>query len=123
MTTDPENGHQPSSDLPPTSLVRPYVITGGRTRSSSDDLPIETMVRVTESAATTSLDFEREAIAARSVEPISIAELASALDLPLGVARVLASDMASEGLLHTGEAADPNDIALLTQLIEGIRAL
>ena len=106
-----------------TSLVRPYVITGGRTRALGTDLPLETVVRTTTAGTTASLNFEREAIANHCAEPQSIAELAGRLDVPLGIARVLVSDLVSEGMLLADGAADCSDASLIEQLIEGIRSL
>ncbi|MEM8924248.1 MAG: DUF742 domain-containing protein [Actinomycetota bacterium] len=116
-----------SDDLDTTSPeanpVRPYVITGGRTRSSSDDLPIETVVETTASTDAEQLGFERRSIAEHCRRPQSIAELAGLLDLPLGVARVLVTDMTAEGLLFAHEVVDPSDPAYIERLREGIRAL
>lgn len=105
------------------SPVRPYVITGGRTRAAKADLAVETVVETDDAAALADLDFERRAIAERCHEPLSIAEVASHLQLPLGVARVLVSDMADEGLLVAHDTADAADRALLERLREGIRSL
>ncbi len=105
------------------SLFRPYIIAGGLTRSTDDDLSIDTVVEIRSVALSARLDFEREAIVNYCAEPQSIAELASRLDLPLSVARVLVSDMTAEGILHRHQAADPFDRAFIEELIEGIRSL
>jgi hypothetical protein len=63
--------------------------------------------------------------------PVAIAEVASHLDVPLGVARVLVSDLADEGLLalHLPViATDPSGAAepepeLLERLLGGLRAV
>lgn len=103
--------------------VRPYVITGGRTRATESDLPIETVVQATGSVGSSELDFERRAIARLCAEPQSIADLAGRLDLPLGVARFLVSDMTSDGLLRTNGTADSSDPVFIARLIDGIRSL
>lgn len=105
------------------SLVRPYIITGGKTRASESDLPIEAVVATSAGAPTYLLGFERQAITRLCNDPTSIAEVASSLDLPLGVARFLVTDLTQQGYLDTQGTADANDAALLEQLIEGIRAL
>lgn len=116
-----------SDEEPPTidatSPVRPYVITGGRTRSVNADLAVETVVETKTTTMVEHLDFERRAIAEQCRQPLSIAELASHLELPLGVARVLVSDMADEGLLHAHDIADLSDHAFIKRLQEGIRSL
>ncbi len=103
--------------------VRPYVMTGGRTRSVETDLPMETVVQSAPAAASAPLDFERRAIADTCARPQSIAELSGRLGIPLGVTRVLVSDMTAEGLLTTHGAVDPSDPDSLRRLQEGIRAL
>jgi hypothetical protein len=56
-------------------------------------------------------------------EPLSIAEISSHLDVPLGVSRVLVTDMVFEGLLDSHDRADAYDVGFIEALIEGIRAL
>ena len=114
--------HSPGDDED-TSLVRPYIITGGKTRATASDLPIESIVATSEGAPTYLLGFERREITQLCVEPTSIAELAGSLDLPLGVARFLVTDLTQQGYLDTQGAANNSDTELLEQLIEGIRAL
>ena len=115
MTADEEQSNESSS-------VRPYVITGGRTRATSSDLPIETVVAA-DSDHKAPLAFERLAIFRLCATPQSIAELAALLDIPLGVARVLVSDMVADGLLRPHATANPSDAVFIQQLIEGIRSL
>ncbi|MCP3987786.1 MAG: DUF742 domain-containing protein [Actinomycetia bacterium] len=69
------------------------MVTGGRTRSAHDDLAP------------------------------SIAELAGQLNLPLGVARVLVSDMTADGILRRHRDSDPLDCAFIEELIKGIWSL
>ena len=107
------------------SLIRPYVLTGGRTRPEGPELPIESVVATSPTADLTALGFEQARLAAACMEPITIAELASALDVPLGVARILVSDLVTVGILdanptNDGSVASPQ---LIERLIEGIRAL
>jgi hypothetical protein len=112
----------------PGRLVRPYYMTGGRTRPAHDDLELETLV------STTSLGqispkvggVERRAIAALCRDLLSIAEVSARLDLPLGVARVLIGDMADEGLvtLHRPtNIGDRPDLALLQRVLYGLHHL
>ncbi len=117
MTSDESDSTDESS------LIRPYVMTGGETRATASDLPLETVVTVSEGVEFDDLGFERHDIATLCTKPTSIAELASRLDMPLGVARFLVSEMAAGGVLHTHETASANDPELLEKLIEGIKAL
>ncbi len=112
---------------PEAAGVRSYAITSGRSRGSVH-LEFEAMLQVTPAgmSATRGLAFERAAIVSlcRS-EILSVAELSARLRVPIGVIRVVASDLIVEGLL---EAFLPSlgvaeDIDLITRLIEGVRAL
>lgn len=105
------------------TLVRPYVITGGRTRATTSDLAVETVVTTAARTDASGLGFERGKIAQLCLEPLSIAEISSHLDVPLGVSRVLVTDMVSEGLLDSHARSDGYDVELIEALIEGIRAL
>jgi hypothetical protein len=107
------------------SLIRPYVLTGGRTRPEGPELPIESVVVTSPTADLSSLGFDQAQLATACAEPISIAELAAALDVPLGVARILVSDLVGAGILDANPTND-NSVAppqLIERLIEGIRAL
>lgn len=123
--------HDPTSDaLASRSLrVRPYALTGGRTRSSTD-LPLETIVRTTTHGASQlrQLSHERRNIANMCREPLAIAEISAHLHLPLGVARVLVGDMVTEGLLMTAQDAPTSpdarpDASLLERVLHGLQSL
>ena len=110
--------------------VRPYAITGGRTRPASElDLPLEALVRTTPrgQAALELLSMEWREIAVLCQRPVAIAEISARLRIPLGVGRVLVADMVAEGLLSAldrdaleGDAADP---ALLGRVLDGLRSI
>ncbi len=108
-------------------LVRPYTLTGGRVRSESNDFPIETLVVTTVPGQRqlTNLAHERRRIAELCQEPISIAEVAARIGVPLGVARVLVGDMATDGFVdvHRPHTTDRPDLKLLERVLGGIRAL
>jgi hypothetical protein len=103
-------------------LVRPFVITGGRTKAS-DSLRVETMVQ-TVAGDSGQAAFEAAAILELCRHPHSVAEIAANLHVPLGVARVLVSDLVAENrvIVHYN---DPVDIELstLTRMIERVRSL
>ncbi|MGI9603127.1 MAG: DUF742 domain-containing protein [Acidimicrobiales bacterium] len=109
--------------------VRPYALTGGRTRSSTD-LPLETIVRTTAHGASQlhHLNHERRRIADMGRDPLAIAEISAHLQVPLGVARVLVGDMVTEGLLMTAQAAQTSpdarpDASLLERVLNGLQSL
>ncbi len=109
-------------------VVPAYALTRGRTRSLGPDLPLETLVTATAVGLERieSLQVERRAIVELCVGPLSVAEIAAHLVVPIGVARVLVSDLASSGdlavhLPHGGEDERP-DAAILERLLDGLRA-
>ena len=112
-----------SDDTDEPSLLRPYIITGGKTKTGGADLPIEAIVVTAADAPTEKLGHERREITRLCALPTSIAELASTLDLPLGVARFLVTDLTEQGYLDAQGTATAYDTELLEQLIEGIRSL
>jgi Protein of unknown function (DUF742) len=117
-----------TGELPPRQpsahdFVRPFVITGGRTRANDTSLRVETMVQ-TVNDDKGHLTFEHARIVEACWEPRSIAEVAAELAMPLGVAMVLVSDLVEAGSLET-TYSDPVELELsaLTRMIERVRAL
>jgi hypothetical protein len=112
----------------PGPVVRPYAITGGRTRSRYE-LPIEALVYTTplgQQRGAGGLSLERQAIVGMCIRVRSIAEVAAGLRLPLGVARVLVGDMADEGYVGVHQPTDHGDtpdVALLERVLSGLRKL
>ena len=110
----------------PGRLVRPYAMTGGRTRPA-DDLELETLVSTTSQGETSlTLSLERRSIALLCRDILSIAEISARLDLPLGVVRVLVGDMSEEGLVTVHRPAsvgDRPDLALLERVLYGLRTI
>lgn len=109
-------------------VVPVYALTGGRTRSSGTDLPLESLVTVTDRAAwnTGALQLEYRSIISLAAVPISLVEIGAHLRVPVGVARVLVSDLAEAGYLtvHTPVASENGgpEPRLLVRLLEGLRA-
>ena len=103
-------------------VVRPYLLTQGRTRST---LPIETVVTsARQPDPRSALDDEHRAIVALCEVPSAIVEVSAHLSLPLGVARILVADLVETGWLGASETAGERpDISLVERLISGLRAL
>ena len=83
-------------------VVPVYALTRGRTRSHNGrDLPWEAIITSTNDGVRSlpRLRFEQSRIIAMCRRPVSIAEVAAELTVPVGVARVLVSDLYAEGLL------------------------
>jgi hypothetical protein len=98
--------------------VRPYAITGGRTRSTTD-IALETIVVTTRRGEEMSgrLTMEKGRI---------VAEISAYLSVPLGVARVLVGDMTEEGYVDFNRArpaGDRPDLKLLERVLDGLQAL
>jgi Protein of unknown function (DUF742) len=125
---DPSPGEPPSAETgDPRSLVRPYAVTGGRTRPRYE-LAIEALVSVAPYPPRdiTTLTPEYKAIIDLCRAWRSVAEVSALLRLPLGVARILIADMAHEGLLrlHQSRPADEQpDLRLLERVLSGLRKL
>jgi hypothetical protein len=109
-------------------VVPAYALTRGRTRSAGPDLPLEALLTATEYGLRrfSGLQAERRTIVELCAGPLSVAEIAAYLRIPLGVARVLVSDLASSGYLavHLPQTADDErpDAAILERLLDGLRA-
>lgn len=104
-------------------IVRPYALIGGRTRSSGDELDLVAMVTAT--GAIVPHGFvpgpEQERILSLVTTATSVADIASDLDLPLGVVRVLLGDLQDHQLISIGRASASERI--LKEVINGLRAL
>jgi len=99
-------------------------MTGGRTRVDNPTLRIETIVETDPSQTSVQASFEQARIVEMSREPISVAEIAAATQLPLGVAMVLVGDLIADDVLMLHHS-DPVEIELdaLTRMIERVRTI
>ncbi|KAA9158746.1 DUF742 domain-containing protein [Amycolatopsis acidicola] len=109
-----------------TSFVRPYALTSGRT-AVNYVLELETLVTTVEDCAPPQT-MEQIAILEACRSPRSIAELASRLRVPVGVAKVLVSDAADANLVlvHrtlTGDDQADTHLYVMTRVLEGLRRL
>ena len=108
-------------------VSRPYTVTGGRTRQRTSirfdlvDLVGRTLRPVSDGAFTP----ERRAILDMCEPPAAVADLASALGLPLGVVRIILDDLVHDGLIEVRVEAPRGrmDRSVLERVLEGIRAL
>lgn len=115
--------------------VRPYALTGGRT-SFGHVLLVETFVATidgpTERRELTAGSWaervmpEMLAIVELCRRMRSVAEISALLRMPLGVVRVLLSDLADQGRIRvygTGHGPGAPDRALLERVLSGLRRL
>lgn len=110
------------------AIVRPYSWTRGRTKSAVD-LRIEALVTTSERGddIEAMTQTEHRSVAALCREPRSVAELATMLEVPLGVAKVLVGDMAGLGLVIVHKTAtggaNKAHLMLMERVLSGLRRL
>ncbi|WP_406440495.1 DUF742 domain-containing protein [Streptomyces sp. NBC_00631] len=140
MTSAPKNRRQNlpvrGGDRKP-ARVRPYSLTGGRTRFGHV-LLVETFVaaleapeerkELTNGSLSTRVMPEMRAIVELCRRMRTVAEIAALLKMPLGVVRVLLSDLADQGKIRvygtgTGHGVGRPDRALLERVLSGLRRL
>jgi hypothetical protein len=116
-----QNGH-------PGPFVRPYAITRGRTTPSSGSFIglIDIVVAASRvPQATLTLGPEHRELLARCQRPVAVVDLASDVDLPTGVVRVLLSDLRESGWVRIfGPQQRPaTNQRLLEEVLDGLRTL
>jgi hypothetical protein len=109
-------------------VVRPYALIRGRTRPAGEAFDLVATVATTRAAVSNpaALDPEHFAIMRLARRATTVADLASDLDLPVGVLRVLLGDLRELGLIlirppmARGQQAD---IHTLRKVLHGLRGL
>ncbi|MFD0313417.1 DUF742 domain-containing protein [Streptomyces flavalbus] len=114
-------------------LVRPYAMTGGRTRPGPTGVRFDLIALVSLDPAAPVLDDDpalgpehRALIDLCRTETQSVAELATGAELPVGVVRVLLGDLLELGRVTVTRPVPPAqlpDERILREVIEGLRAL
>ncbi|HEX6499351.1 MAG TPA: DUF742 domain-containing protein [Micromonosporaceae bacterium] len=106
--------------------VRPYVLTGGRTRTRQH-LLVHTLVSVPyyDAVFASSLLPEVRSLYEHARETRSVAELSAVCGMSLGVTRVVVDDLAASDRLyvHADQYSSPFDFRLLERLRDGLRQL
>lgn len=106
-------------------LVRPYAVTGGRTKADTIGLDLITLVVAVREPVG---DLEPESLRILRVcqQPISVVEVAAHVNLPLQVVKVLLSDLITQNLViyrtATTQTGAPST-QLLQAVLDGIRKL
>lgn len=106
-------------------VARPYTVTSGRTASGHGQLDLISLVVARRAVPAGAQLFPEQArIIERCRRPLSVAEVAAELDLPLGTVRVLLGDLIEAGLveLHEPRSTAPSR-ELLEALLAGLQAL
>ncbi len=114
-------------------LVRPYALTAGRTRPSGATIDMVALVTVARSAMggegaaeiMSELGPEHLRLLRFCSSRSSVADLATELDLPLGVVRILLADLRERGLvsIHQPVSAGLHDVRILKEVADALRKL
>lgn len=106
--------------------VRAYALTGGRTKPRHH-LLVETLISVPQYDPdfSASLLPESRELYELARETISVAELCAHLTIPLGVIRVLVSDLAAQEMvfIHPTGFAYQYDQGMLERILDGLKKL
>ncbi len=118
-----------SPATPPTEaadeLVRPFLITGGRTRTDVPEVAIETVVCARSDAASHRLELRREERRVLDAlrGPMSVAEVSAHLTIPLRAAVILVSELVAGGIIVAGRNADTGDTDFLMEIRSALQLL
>jgi Protein of unknown function (DUF742) len=123
-------------------VVRPYAVTRGRTGTAASIGLIDMVVAVAGAqpagphpggpmrggrppAGRPRLGPEHRQILARCRQPAAVVDLASDIDLPVGVVRVLLSDLREHGLIRVlaAQRGPVTNTRLLREVLDGLQAL
>ncbi len=106
--------------------IRPYALTGGRTRTRYQ-LLLETLISVPhyDPVLSAALMPESRTLYEQARGQVSIAELSALLTIPLGVVRVLISDLAMQEavFIHPTAAALQHSNDVLARVLSGLGRL
>jgi hypothetical protein len=107
-------------------LVPLYAVTGGRAHSGPYELDLITLVVAVDPDIHAPLvEPEHAAVLWACVYPSSVAEVASGVKLPVGVAKVLISDLVERNYImfrSAGQRTTP-DLEMMQRVLDGIRNL
>lgn len=107
-------------------LVRPYVITNGRGLPDNDQFNLITLVTTSDLPRPSQIDPEKRAVLDLcSGGLLSVAEIAGHMKLPIGIVKVLMSDLSADGFLVVRAPVPPAqlvDVSLLQEVLNGLQA-
>jgi len=109
-------------------VVRPYALTQGRTRHAGESFDLVATVMATRAAVTDlgALAPEHMSVLALARAPTTVADIASDVDLPLGVVRIILADLRELGLVAIRTPvvmAERIDKHTLREVLNGLRGL
>jgi uncharacterized protein DUF742 len=108
-------------------VVRPYALTGGRTRHTGESFDLVATVTATHAAPDlATLAPEHVGVLRLARAQTTVADIASEVDLPLGVVRIILADLRELGLVAIGTPvvrAERIDKHTLREVLHGLRGL
>jgi hypothetical protein len=109
-------------------VVRPYAMTSGRTRPTSGEFDLISLVAAARAvpASEVGLGPEHWAIIRLCQRPLSVAEVAAHLDLPVGIVRVMLGDLLDRELIYVRVPQHADEMPsedVFEAVINGLRAL
>jgi len=109
-------------------VVRPYALTQGRTRHAGESFDLVATVVATQGAVTDLglLAPEHISVLQLARAPTTVADIASDVDLPLGVVRIILADLRELGLVAIRTPvvmAERIDKHTLREVLNGLRGL
>ncbi len=110
-------------------VVRPYALTQGRTRPAGEAFDLVATVTSTRARISDpgGLGPEHFAVLQLAQSPATVVDIASDVDLPLGVVRILLGDLRELGLVTIGAPvpmkAQQVDRDMLREVLHGLRGL
>ena len=109
-------------------VVRPYALTRGRTRPTGEALDLIAIITAVRGVRPdpASLGPEHRSVLRMCRLPTSVADIASELDLPLGVVRILLGDLSELSLISIHHPIPPArlpDADILKEVVDGLRRL
>jgi Protein of unknown function (DUF742) len=109
-------------------VVRPYALTQGRTRHTGESFDLVATVMATPAALTelAALAPEHMSVLQLARAPTTVADIASDVDLPLGVVRIILADLRELGLVAIRRPvvmAERVDKHTLREVLNGLRGL
>jgi hypothetical protein len=108
-------------------IVRPYALTGGRSRPAGEDIDLLAIVwPIRDSPPDPRMMEPEHGLVLERCQPCrAVADLAADLELPLGVIRILLSDMREHGLIaiRRPPPAQATDVKILQDVLNGLRRI
>jgi hypothetical protein len=109
-------------------VIRPYALVGGRTQPSGGHLDLIAMVTARPGIDPDPGSLEPEHLLVHRLcrLPVSVADLAAELSLPVGVVRVILADLREQGLITIRGPVPPTQLPgtpILRKVADGLRRL